>query len=115
MVYQLGDDGPIAMASGALERIAFAEKRDEFYETHVVEKEPIKGNFSSVARCTLSGRILGPTSYHGFQPALRALYEQRFSRRMGFEDYRRTIEITSNPQAVEQWKDEVRKVVTFRN
>jgi len=114
MVYQLGDNGPVAMDSSALERNAFAEKKDEFYETQIVEKEPIKGNFTSVARCTLTGKVLGPTNYHAFQPALRALYDQRFSRRMSFDDYRRAIEITSDPQVVEQWKDEARKAVTFR-
>jgi hypothetical protein len=114
MIYQFGDDGPVAMDSAALERNAFTEKKDEFYETQIVEKEPIKGNYTSVARCTLTGKILGPTNYHAFQPALRALYEQRFSRRMSFEDYRRAIEITNDPQVVEQWKDEVRKAITFR-
>ena len=114
MVYQFGDYGPVAMDSSALERNAFNEKKDEFYETQIVEKEPIKGNFTSVARCTLTGKVLGPTNYHAFQPALRALYEQRFSRRMSFDDYRRAIEITSDAQVVEQWKDEARKAVTFR-
>ena len=114
MIYQFGDSGPVAMDPSALERIAFTEKKDDYYETHIVEKEPIKGNFTSVARCTLSGKLLGPTNYHAFQPNLRNLYEQRFSRRMGFEEYRRTIEISSDPAVVEQWKDEVRKVVTFR-
>jgi hypothetical protein len=102
------------MDSGALERNAFNEKKDEFYETQIIEKEPIRGNFTSVARCTLTGKILGPTNYHAFQPALRALYEQRFSRRMSFDDYRRAIEITTDSQVVEQWKDEARKAVTFR-
>ena len=114
MVYQFGDYGPVAMDSGALERNAFSEKKDDFYETQIVEKEPIKGNFTSVARCTLTGKVLGPTNYHAFQPTLRALYEQRFSRRMSFDDYRRAIEITSDVQVVEQWKDEARKAVTFR-
>jgi hypothetical protein len=114
MLYQFGDHGPVAMDSSALERNAFNEKKDEFYETQIIEKEPIKGNFTSVARCTLTGKILGPTNYHAFQPALRALYEQRFSRRMSFDDYRRTIEITTDAQVVEQWKDEARKAVTFR-
>jgi hypothetical protein len=114
MVYQFGDDGPVSMDPIALERNAFNEKREEYYETQIVEKEPIKGNFTSVARCTLSGKLLGPTSYHAFQPALRALYEQRFSRRMSFDDYRRAIEISSDPQLVEQWKEEARKSVTFQ-
>jgi len=114
MVYQFGDYGPVAMDPSALERNAFAEKKDEFYETQTVEKEPIKGNYTSVARCTLTGKVLGPTNYHAFQPALRALYEQRFSRRMSFDDYRRAIEITNDAQVVEQWKEEARKAVTFR-
>jgi hypothetical protein len=114
MIYQLGDDGPVAMDPAALERNAFNEKREEYYGTEIVEKEPIKGNFSSVARCTLSGKLLGPTNYHAFQPALRTLYDQRFSRRMSFDDYRRAIEISSDPQLVEQWKEEARKSVTFQ-
>src|SRR5215469_6890111 len=114
MIYQFGDYGPVAMDPAALERNAFSEKKDEYYETQTIEKEPIKGSFSSVARCTLTGKLLGPTNYHAFQPALRALYEQRFNRRMSFDDYRRTIKITSNPQIVEQWKEEARKAVTFR-
>jgi hypothetical protein len=114
MIYQFGDNGPVAMDPVALERNAFSEKKDEYYETLIIEKEPIKGNFSSVARCTFTGKLLGPTNYHAFQPLLRSLYEQRFNRRMSFDDYRRTIEITSNPQIVEQWKEEARKAVTFR-
>jgi hypothetical protein len=114
MLYQLNDHGPIALESVALERIAFSEKRDEFYATEMVEKEPIKGNFTSVARCTLSGRVLGPTNYHTFQKTIRSLYDQRFSRRMSFEEYRRTIEITTDPTIVNQWKEEARKVMTFR-
>ncbi len=33
---------------------------------------------------------------------------------MSFDDYRRTIEISSDPQLVEQWKEEARKSVTFQ-
>ncbi|MGA8658354.1 MAG: hypothetical protein WB586_19615, partial [Chthoniobacterales bacterium] len=42
------------------------------------------------------------------------LYEQRFSRRMSFEDYRRTIEIMTNAEAVNQWKEEARRMMTYR-
>jgi hypothetical protein len=114
MLYQFGEDGPVAMEPTTLERLAFNEKKDEFYQSEIVEKEPIKGNFTSIARCTLSGKLLGPTNYHTFQPTIRSLYEQRFSRRMSFEEYRRTVEITTDPEIVNQWKEEIRKVVTFR-
>jgi len=61
----------------------------------------------------LSGTLLGPTNYHTYQPQLRSLYEQRFSRRMSFADYQRQIEIVSDPEFVERWKDEARKVTTY--
>lgn len=114
VLYQLDDHGPVAMEAATLERIAFSEHKDEFYETEVIEKEPIKGNFTSVARCTLSGRVLGPTNYHTFQTAVRSLYEQRFSRRMTFEEYRRTIESTSDPELVNQWKEDARKSTVYK-
>jgi hypothetical protein len=114
MLYQFSDRGPVAMDPAALERTAFNQKKDDFYETEIAEKEPVKGNFASVARCSLSGKLLGPTNYHTFQSTLRSLYEQRFSRRMSFEDYRRTIEIVTNVEAVNQWKEEARKTVTYR-
>jgi hypothetical protein len=66
-----------------------------------------------VARCRLSGMLLGPTNYHAYQPQLRSLYEQRFSRRMSFADYQRQIEIVSDPALVERWKEETRKVTTY--
>jgi hypothetical protein len=114
MLYQFGDFGPVALEAGSLERVAFQEKKDDYYSTEIVEKEPVKGVFSSVARCSLSGKLLGPTNYHAFQPTIRALYEQRFSRRMSFEEYRRTVEITSDPVLVEQWKEEARRTTTYR-
>jgi hypothetical protein len=57
--------------------------------------------------------LLGPTNHHAYQPQLRGLYEQRFSRRMSFADYQRQIEIVANPEAVERWKEEARSVTTY--
>src|SRR5207247_8977429 len=48
-----------------------------------------------------------------YQPQLRSLYEQRFSRRMSFADYQRRIEIVSDTALVERWKEEARKVTTY--
>jgi hypothetical protein len=63
----------------------------------------------------LSGTLLGPTNHHAYQPQLRSLYEQRFSRRLSFADYQRQIEIVSDPAVVERWKEEARKVTTYCN
>jgi len=112
-LYQLGETGGISVDREFLERNAFRIAQRDFYQVTVVESDPIKGNFSNVARCRLSGTLLGPTNHHAYQPQLRSLYEQRFSRRMSFADYQRQIEIVSDPTVVERWKDEARKITTY--
>ena len=99
------EDGAIGFDADILERGAFRALWDRFYREEVVETEPPKGNYTSVARCRANGQILGPTSYHGYQVALRKLYEERFSRRMSFLEFQREeIEILAGEQAVADWK-----------
>jgi hypothetical protein len=112
-IYQLGENGAISVDREFLERNAFRFAQRDFYQVNVVESDPIKGNFSNVARCRLSGTLLGPTNHHAYQPQLRSLYEQRFSRRMSFTEYQRQIEIVSDPAIVERWKEEARKITTY--
>ena len=112
-LFQLGENGPVASDRRVLENGAFLTEKDALYRTEITQSEPIKGNFSSVARCRLSGTLLGPTNHHAYQPQLRALYEQRFSRRMSFADYQRQIEIVADPEMVERWKEEARSVTTY--
>lgn len=112
-LFQLGESGPVASDRRILESSAFATARDDFYNVEVTQTEPLKGNFSNVARCRLSGTLLGPTNHHAYQPQLRNLYETRFSRRMSFADYQRQIEIVSDPAVVEEWKEQARRVTTY--
>src|SRR5438270_6502384 len=112
-VYQLGENGAISPDRDFLERNAFRFAREDFYKVDVTQSDPIKGNFSNVARCRLSGTLLGPTNHHNYQPQLRGLYEQRFSRRMSFAEYQRQIEIVNDPALIERWKEEARTVTTY--
>jgi len=112
-LYQLGDNGSVSVDREFLEQNAFRFAQRDFYQIEVVETDPIKGNFSNVARCRLSGTLLGPTNHHNYQPQLRSLYEQRFSRRMSFADYQRQIEIVSDAALIERWKEEAQKVTTY--
>jgi len=112
-LYQLGDNGAVSVDREFLERNAFRFAQRDFYQVDVVETDPVKGNFSNVARCRLSGTLLGPTNHHNYQPQLRSLYDQRFSRRMTFADYERQIEIVGDAALIDRWKEEARKVTTY--
>ena len=107
-LFQVGD-GPVDFDRALVERRAFDRLRAEYYREERMEAEPVKGNFSNVARCRSTGKMLGPTSYHGYQPALRKLYEERFSRRMSFQRFQQDeIEVATGEQAVNEWKESVR-------
>jgi len=112
-LYQIGENGIVSADRDFLDRNAFRFAQRDFYQVDVVETDPIKGDFSNVARCPLSGTLLGPTNHHHYQPQLRSLYEQRFSQRMSFADYQRQIDIVSDSALIERWKQEARKVTTF--
>jgi hypothetical protein len=112
-LYRLGDNGALSLNREFLERNAFRLAQSDFYKIDVTESEPIKGNFSNIARCRLSATLLGPTNHHNYQLQLRSLYEQRFSRRMSFADYRRQVEIVNDAELIERWKQEARKVTTY--
>ena len=112
-LHQLGENGAVASDRRILESSAFANARDDFYTVEVTQNEPLKGNFTNVARCRLSGTLLGPTNHHNYQPQLRNLYEARFSRRMSFADYQKQIDVVSDPAVVEEWKEQARNVTTY--
>jgi hypothetical protein len=113
-LWQVGTDGPVTLSRATAERVAFATLRTQFYSEETKQHEPPKGNFTRVARCRLSGTLLGPTNHHGYQPALRTLYEERFSRRMSFSEYLTNIESVSDPAAIEAWKEAARSVTVYR-
>ena len=110
---QLGENGAVSTDREFLERSAFRLAQSDFYKIDITETEPIKGNFTNIARCKLSGTLLGPTNHHDYQRRLRSLYEQRFSRRMSFPEYQHKIEIINEPAVIEKWKEDARKVTTF--
>ena len=112
-LYQVGD-GPVSFDRAAIERSAFRAARAEYYSEEIVQGEPLKGNFSNVARCRTTGTLLGPTNYHAYQPGLRKLYEERFNRRMSFPEFQQhEIEVLNDEQAIADWKEQARTTTTY--
>jgi hypothetical protein len=113
VMYQIGD-GIVAFDKSVLERGAYQNFQKDFYVTEVIQGEPPKGSYTSVARDRFSGVLLGPSSHHGYQVALRKLYEERYSRRMDFTDFQRNIEMVNDPAVFEQWKLQASSVTVIK-
>jgi len=76
-----------------------------FYQAERTRIDPPKGTYTFVAVCGLSGVVLGPPNYHGYQEALRKLHAARFSR-MPFEAYKARVKIVRDEAVVKQWLEE---------
>ncbi len=84
-----------------------------FYDREETRGEPPKGQFTCVARCGLSRTLLGPPNYHAFNERLLELHRARFAY-LPLEDYRQRVVNDTDPAAIEQWKEEACRVVTYR-
>jgi len=113
VLFQAGT-GPVSFERGDVERGAFRALRDDYYVTETTQGEAPKGNYVSVARDRFSGALLGPSSHHNYQAALRKLYEERYSRRLEWQAFLRNIENVSDPAAIEQWKQQASSVTVIK-
>ena len=112
-LFQVGR-GPISFHRGSVERDAWGYLRDEYYKTETVQGEPLKGNFTNVARCRSVRVLLGPTNHHSYQSALRKLYEDRFRRQMSFGEFQqREIEVVNDAAVVDEWKEQARSSTSY--
>ena len=85
----------------------------DYYESKEVECEPPKGNFSCVAKCGLSGVLLGPPNIHEFNSVVREMIRTRYPD-MAEEQYRSHIEMVHDKDAIEEWrKGATKKTVYF--
>ncbi|MDH7502279.1 MAG: hypothetical protein QHJ82_06135 [Verrucomicrobiota bacterium] len=76
-----------------------------FYQTEKVPIDPPKGTYTFVAKCSLSGVILGAPNYHDYQTKLHRLHAERFSH-IPFEVYKSKIKIVRDEAVVKQWLEE---------
>ena len=78
---------------------------DKFYERVRTKIDPPKGNFAFVAQCGISGKILGPPNYHGYQKTLQDLHAEQFSK-MSFQAYKDRVKIVRDEEVVQKWLDD---------
>lgn len=83
----------------------------DYYDSMEVDCEPPKGNFNCVAKCGLSGVLLGPPNIHEFNATVREMIRTRYPE-MSEEQYRSHIEMVRDAEAIEEWrKGAVKKIV----
>ncbi len=85
----------------------------DYFDFEEVETEAPKGNFPCVARCGLTGELLGPPNHHSYAHRVQEMLADRFPG-MNEEEYRRHIEMVRDPEVVEQWREQCKHRRVFR-
>ncbi len=91
---------------------AVAAHLSDYYDSKEIETEPPKGNFSCVAKCGLSGVLLGPPNIHEFNTTVREMIRTRYPD-MSEEQYRSHIEMVRTTEAIEEWRKGATKKTVF--
>jgi hypothetical protein len=89
------------------------EHLDKYFAIEETEVEPPSGSFACVARCRLSGVLLGPPNYHGYNEKIQELWSSRFAH-MSKAEYLGHIETVKDEALIGQWKDSLRKKTVYR-
>ena len=97
----------------ALRHLWKSDWLSKFYEEVKVEGDAPKGSFSAIARCGISGELLGPPNYHGYQEKLIALHRERFSN-MSLDAYKAKVRTEHGEEAVEAWLETMKQVTKWK-
>lgn len=99
-------DDTLWLSEGAAAQHVLKAHFDTFYKTEKQPCDPPKGVWTLVAQCGISGELLGPPNFHGYQEKLRKLHSGRFSR-MPFDVYKSRVKIVKDEALVKQWIESV--------
>ena len=76
--------------------------RARFIDEETIDTDPPKGNFTTVARCGMSGEWLGPPNFHAYQGTLRRIHRERFPH-VPFESYTARVRMEKGEEAINEW------------
>ena len=92
---------------------ALEKHLEKIFVREELKVEPPAGNFVVIARCKLSGALLGPPNYHGYTLKLREIWKKQFPH-MSLDSYRSHVETVRDPDLIEKWKQENSTQVAYK-
>ena len=84
----------------------------DYYDAKVIDCEPPKGSFNCVAKCGLSGVLLGPPNIHEFNATVKEMIRTKYPN-LSEDQYRAHIEMVRDPEAIEEWRKGATKKTVF--
>lgn len=110
---QCASDGALFPDPESLRAHAIARHLGQFFDEQDIAVDPPTGQFTCVGRCRLTGELLGPPNYHGYNERVVDLHRTRFAH-MTLDAYRAQVEVVRDPAIIEQWKESCRVQRVYR-
>ena len=92
----------------AIRHIREGNAMNDLYREEVVEVDPPKGVFQSIAVCGFSGALLGPPNHHSFPVAVSRLHREQFYN-VPLDRYKSRIQIEKGEEIVQKWLEQQSK------
>lgn len=86
---------------------------EDLFDKEEIETEPPAGQFVCVARCRLSGTLLGPPNHHSYTAKVNEVHRSKYAH-LSIDEYKRNIETVPDEELIEQWKRECCKQTVFK-
>ena len=113
-LYSCETDGSLWVSRDeAVSHLLNSKAIESFYEVDIVEGEAPAGNFSVVAVCGMSGKVLGPPNHHEYQASVARLHAERFSH-VPIERFKSRITMESGEEVIEKWKEQFSRTKHYR-
>lgn len=125
LVFMKQEDGPQMIASNKGDHACWLSKEealkyiwksswfDEFYEAVSEDVDPPKGEFQAIGKCVLTGELIGPVNWHGYQSTLINLHRTKFSN-MDFDHFKSKIQVEKGEEIVQAWIEAVSKKTVWK-
>ena len=105
--------GWAAMDADSLLAHVVSAHMGDYYSAEEIECDPPKGAFTCVAKCGLSGELLGPPNLHGYDARIREMLRTRYPG-MSEEEYRSRIVNLHDSESIEEWRKSAVKKTIYR-
>ena len=105
--------GAVMFSDADLAAHILATHLSDYYAAEEVACDPPKGAFTCVAKCGLTGELLGPPNLHGYDARIREMLRTRFPD-MSEQAYRARIEMVRDSDVIEQWRASAVKKTIYK-
>ena len=84
----------------------------DYFDSEEQDIEPPSGNFTSVARCGFTGKLLAPPNHHSYNIKIQQMLRTECAGKSE-DEYRARIELLNDPEMVERWRKENSKQIVY--